>query len=69
MIEILNKIIEPSKKTQILYGVSINHTQLLNYLQMLLKLKMIEEIEEPFKGYRIADNGKLFLQLVGGHVK
>jgi len=69
MIAILNKIIEPSKKTHILYGVSLNYSQLVSYLQMLLELKLIEEIVEPFEGYRIADKGRLFLQLIGTPIK
>lgn len=69
MIAILSKIVEPSKKTHILYGVALNYSQLASYLQMLLKLEMIEEITEPFEGYKIADKGRLFLQLLGTPIK
>ena len=64
MVEILNETIEPVKKTHILYKARINYYQLAKYLGLLLKLGMIEEVSEPFDGFRIAEKGRLFLQLL-----
>ncbi|HEY8140954.1 MAG TPA: winged helix-turn-helix domain-containing protein [Nitrososphaera sp.] len=63
LIEILNETIEPIKKTHILFRVRINYYQLTKYLGLLLKLRMIEEVSEPFEGFRIMERGKLLLQL------
>ncbi len=64
MVEILNETFEPVKKTHIMYKVRLNYYQLAKYLGLLLKLGMIEEISEPFDGFRIADKGRLFLKLL-----
>jgi predicted transcriptional regulator len=64
LLEILDETRKPTKKTHLLYNARINHNQLSRYLQILLDLKMVEQITEPFDGYMIAENGKLLLQLI-----
>ena len=64
LLEILDETSRPRKKTHLLYSTRINHNQLSRYLSVLLDLKMIERVSEPFDGYVIAENGKLLLQLI-----
>jgi predicted transcriptional regulator len=64
---ILRQCREPTKKTHILFKVGLNFAQVSTYLQLLLRLKMLEEIAEPFEGYRIAEKGRRLLQLIGAH--
>ena len=53
----------PIKKTHILYKANINFYQLTRYLDLLLSLEMLEEINEPYKGYRITEKGRQMLNL------
>ena len=53
----------PIKKTHILYKANINFYQLTKYLNLLFDLKMLEEINEPFKAYRITERGRRMLDL------
>jgi predicted transcriptional regulator len=64
LLEILEETRKPSKKTHLLYNARINHNQLSRYLQVLVDLKMVKQISEPFDGYMITDNGILLLQLI-----
>ena len=60
MLEIAN---EPTKKTHIIYTAKINFYQVSKYLDFLLKIGMIEQVNLPFRGYRTTDKGRVFLQL------
>lgn len=64
LLEILDETRKPTKKTHLLYNARINHNQLSRYLQILLDLKMVEQISEPFDGYLISENGELLLKLI-----
>lgn len=66
-IDIILKILEittqPTKKTHILYTAKINFYQLSGYLDLLLKIGMVEEISYPLEGYRITEKGRVLLKL------
>ena len=53
----------PIKKTHILYKANINYYQLTRYLNLLMELKMLEQISEPYNGYRITEKGRQMLNL------
>ena len=53
----------PLKKTHILYQGGINYYQLTRYLDLLTKSGMIEQITEPFVGYRTTEKGRILLNL------
>jgi predicted transcriptional regulator len=53
----------PSKKTRLLYQTATNHEQLTRYLDLLLRLGMVERISEPLDGYLITDKGRALLML------
>jgi predicted transcriptional regulator len=53
----------PLKKTHILYQGGINYYQLTRYLDLLTKSGMIEQITEPFAGYRTTEKGRILLSL------
>ncbi len=46
-----------------LYKANINFYQLTRYLDLLTKVGMIEEVESPFKGYRITEKGQQFIKM------
>ena len=66
-LEILLGILEiarsPVKKTHILYKANINFYQLTRYLDLLNGLEMLEEIDQPYKGYRTTEKGRQMLGL------
>ncbi len=57
------------KKTHILYKANINFYQLTRYLNLLLDLGMLEQISQPFNGYRTTEKGRQMLDLfnLDGH--
>lgn len=63
ILNILETTREPIKKTHILYHAKINFYQLSRYLDLLLRAEMIEEIENPFEGYRTTEKGRIMLDL------
>ncbi len=63
MLKILDIANEPVKKTHILYSAGINFYQLSRYLNFLLKLGLIEELSEPYVGYRTTEKGRACMKL------
>ena len=63
MLKILDTANEPVKKTHILYSAGINFYQLSRYLDLLLKLGLLEELKEPLVGYRTTEKGRACLSL------
>jgi predicted transcriptional regulator len=63
MLRILDIANEPVKKTHILYSAGINFYQLSRYLNFLLKLGLIEELTDPYVGYRTTEKGRACLKL------
>ena len=66
-LDIILRILEvgssPVKKTHILYKAGINFYQLSRYLNFLLKLGLLEELSEPYVGYRTTEKGRACLKL------
>ncbi len=60
---ILDVANEPVRKTHILYSAGINYYQLTRYLDLLLKAKMIEQVDEPHPAFRTTEKGRLLLKL------
>jgi predicted transcriptional regulator len=63
LLDMLKETKEPVKKTHILYRTRINYYQLSRYLNLLLKLNMVEEVTNPLEGFRITDKGGTMLSL------
>src|SRR2546426_3023843 len=63
ILAILEITSQPIKKTHILYTAKINFYQLTRYLQLILALGLVEEISDPFEGYRITEKGRVLLSL------
>lgn len=63
MLKILDIANEPVKKTHILYSAGINFYQLSRYLNFLLKLGLLEELQEPHVGFRTTEKGRACLKL------
>jgi predicted transcriptional regulator len=63
LLELLEATSEPTKKTHLIYRLRINYYQLTRYLDLLLKLDMVEEVSKPFEGYTITEKGRLMISL------
>ncbi len=63
MLKILNISRTPIKRTHILYKANINFYQLTRYIDLLTTLGMIEEVELPFRSYRITEKGLEFIKM------
>jgi Predicted transcriptional regulator len=63
LLELLDATNEPTKKTHLIYRLRINYYQLTRYLDLLLKLGMVEEVSHPFDGFAITDKGRIMLGL------
>ncbi len=64
MADLLDIIQEPRRVTHILYKSNMSYVQLLKYLANLKDLGFAEEMSEPFRCYKITENGKIFKGLV-----
>jgi predicted transcriptional regulator len=63
VLELLDATNEPIKKTHLIYRLRINYYQLTRYLDLLLKLDMVEEVSQPFDGYSITEKGRTLRRL------
>ncbi len=63
MLDILNISRTPIKRTHVLYKANINFYQLTRYIDLLTTVGMIEEVQSPFKGYRITEKGLQFIKM------
>jgi predicted transcriptional regulator len=63
LLELLEATNEPTKKTHLIYRLRINYYQLTRYLDLLLKLEMVEEVSKPFEGFAITEKGRIMRSL------
>lgn len=63
LLELLEATSEPTKKTHLIYRLRINYYQLTRYLDLLLKLDMVQEVSSPFEGYAITEKGRVMRSL------
>lgn len=63
LLQLLDATSEPIKKTHLIYRLRINYYQLTRYLDMLLKLDMVQEVSSPFEGYAITEKGRTMRSL------
>lgn len=63
LLELLEATTEATKKTHLIYRLRINYYQLTRYLELLLKLGMVEEVSAPIEGYSITEKGRIMLGL------
>ncbi|MEM2923340.1 MAG: winged helix-turn-helix domain-containing protein [Candidatus Nitrosocaldus sp.] len=72
-LDILLRIVEvtatPAKKTHILYKANLNFYQLNKYIDELVRLGFIKELDVPFKGYVATERGKQFLTMMKNSIK
>jgi predicted transcriptional regulator len=66
MLRILEVTSTPVKKTHILYQAGINFYQLTKYLDLLLRTGMVEQIEDPFQGFKTTQKGFVLLKMFAG---
>jgi predicted transcriptional regulator len=64
LINMLEVTLEPCKKTHILYKPNLNYYQLNKYLNELLELGLVKEIQVPYKCYVTTSKGKEFLLIM-----
>lgn len=63
LLELLDATSEPTKKTHLIYRLRINYYQLTRYLDLLLKLEMVQEVSSPFEGYTVTEKGRIMRSL------
>lgn len=72
-LDILLRIVEvtvtPAKKTHILYRANLNFYQLNRYIDELVSLGFVMEVDVPFKGYIATERGKQFLAMMKNNIK
>jgi predicted transcriptional regulator len=64
MTHLLANTFEAKRLTHLLYGTNLSYTRLRKYLTSLLRMGLIEEINEPYHSFRITDKGRKFIELV-----
>jgi len=64
MTDLLNIMQEPQKLTHILYKSNMSYVQLVKYLDDLMQMGLAEKVLEPYRSFRITENGMLFMNLV-----
>ena len=64
MADLLDIMQEPRRLTHILYKSNMSYVQLLKYLDNLKEMGFAEENTEPYRSFKITENGKLFMGLV-----
>lgn len=64
MTDLLENMQEPRRLTHILYRSNMSYTQLVKYLNSMIDLGFVEEQTEPFRAFRIKENGKIFMSLM-----
>lgn len=64
MTDLLENMQEARRLTHILYRSNMSYTQLVKYLNSMIDLGFIEEQTEPFRCFKIKENGKIFMDLM-----
>lgn len=64
MTDLLENMQEARRLTHILYRSNMSYTQLVKYLNSMIDLGFIEEQSEPFRCFKIKENGKIFMDLM-----
>jgi len=64
MANLLDIIQEPRRVTHILYKSNMSYVQLLKYLENLKDLGLAREDSEPYRCFKITENGKIFKDLI-----
>ena len=64
MADMLGLIQSPQRLTHILYRSNMSYGQLIKYLQEMKEMGMIEELQKPFRSFKITNKGKLFREML-----
>jgi len=64
MADMLGIIQTPKRLTHILYRSNMSYGQLIKYLQEMKEMGMIEELQKPFRSFKITNKGKLFREML-----
>jgi len=64
MTDMLGIIQSPQRLTHILYRSNMSYGQLVKYIREMKEMGMIQEINKPFRSFKITDKGKLFREML-----
>ncbi len=64
MTDLLETVQEPQRLTHILYKSNMSYSQLVKYLNDMIKLKLVEEHSKPFRSFSITSKGIQFLEMI-----
>src|SRR5690242_5774187 len=68
MVDVLLNSMQTVRSTHILYKTNLGYNQMKKYLVILIRLGLIERTEKPFRGFRITQKGRAFIELLGSTV-
>lgn len=64
MTDLLENMLEPRRLTHILYASNMSYSQLMKYLTSMKEMGLAEEQQNPFRAFRITEEGKQFVGLI-----
>lgn len=65
--DLLDSMQEPSRLTHVLFRTNLSYAQIKKYLDMLVQMGLIQEVQEPYAGFQITERGRLFAQILASH--
>lgn len=67
IMDLLDNIHQTTRLTRLLYKTNLSYAQLKKYLDMLIQMGLVQEVNEPCHGFLITEKGRAFLQIVASH--
>lgn len=64
IVDLLLNSMQTVRSTHILYKTNLGYNQMKKYLVVLIRLGLIEQTEMPFRGFRITQKGRAFIDLL-----
>ena len=62
--DLLENMEEPRRLTRLLYASNLSYSQFSKYLKMVKQMGLAQEQNEPFRSYKVTNEGKNFMEMV-----
>lgn len=62
--DLLENMGEQRRLTKLLYASNLSYSQFSKYLKMVKDMGLAQEQKEPFRFYRVTEEGKNFMEMV-----
>ena len=63
LLDFLEATKEPIRTSRLIHRTGVNYYQFTRYTALLLKLKMVTPVSDPFRGFLITERGLMLLKL------